>query len=83
MLVLTRKVNEVILIDDNIEIKVVSIEGNHVRIGINAPKDKTIHRKEIYERIKEENKTAVKSKIHLNDALSAIRKVIPPKNKGE
>ncbi len=82
MLVLTRKVNEEILLNDNIEIKIVSIDGNHVRIGINAPKDVTIHRKEVYEKIKEENKTAASSaKSNLSDALTKIRKVIPNKKK--
>jgi carbon storage regulator len=74
MLVLTRKVNEVILVNDNIEIKVVSIEGNHVRLGVNAPKDVTIHRKEIYDRIKEENKSAIKStKTDIGEALKKLR----------
>lgn len=82
MLVLTRKVNEEILINDNIEIKIVSIEGNHVRIGINAPKSVSIHRKEVYEKIKEENQSAAKSaKSNLNEALTQIRKVIPNKKK--
>ncbi len=48
MLVLTRKKNESIVIGDNIEITVVDIQGDQVRIGINAPKNVSIHRKEIY-----------------------------------
>ena len=82
MLVLTRKVNEEILVNDNIVIKIVSIEGNHVRIGIEAPKSVSIHRKEVYEKIKEENLSALKSsKENLLDAVSLVRKVLPTKKK--
>ena len=82
MLVLTRKVNEEILINDNIEIKIVSIEGNHVRIGINAPKDVSIHRKEVYEKIKEENKSAaISSKTDISDAILKLKSAIPNKKK--
>ncbi len=55
MLVLTRKVNESLIVGDNIEIKVVEISGKAIKIGIDAPKDVSIYRKEIYEAIKEEN----------------------------
>ena len=50
MLVLSRKVNEVIIIDDNIHVVVVDIRGDKVRLGIDAPKEVTIHRKEVYDR---------------------------------
>ena len=56
MLVLTRKRNESIVVGDNIEITVVDIQGDQVRIGINAPKSVSIHRKEIYLEIQAENK---------------------------
>lgn len=55
MLVLTRKCNEDIIIGDNIVVKVVDIRGDKVRLGIEAPKDVTVHRSEIYERIQIEN----------------------------
>ncbi len=55
MLVLSRKENESIMIDDQIEIMVVKIQGDKVRIGINAPADVPIHRAELAERIAEEN----------------------------
>lgn len=58
MLILTRKKDESIVIGDNIEIKVVSIEDGKVKLGINAPKNIEIHRKEIYEEIQRENKAA-------------------------
>jgi len=52
MLVLTRKKDESIIINDNIEIIVTEISGNRVRLGIDAPKDVVINRKEIHEEIK-------------------------------
>ena len=52
MLVLTRKVKQSLMIGDVATLKILAIKGNQVRIGIDAPKDVTIHREEIYERIK-------------------------------
>jgi len=52
MLVLSRKKNESIVINDNISIVVVEIRGDKVRLGVEAPKDVTVHRKEVYEAIK-------------------------------
>lgn len=62
MLVLTRKRNESIIINDDIEITVIDIQNDQVRIGITAPKDVSIYRKELYTQILEENKKAVESK---------------------
>ena len=59
MLVLTRKVHQSIFIGDQIEVVVLEVRGEQVRIGIRAPKDVSVHRKEIYEQILEENQTAV------------------------
>lgn len=56
MLVLSRQRDETIVIGDNIEVTVVDIRGDKVRLGINAPKEVTVHRKEVYEAIKRENK---------------------------
>ncbi len=81
MLVLTRKVNEVILVNDNIEIKLVSVDGSSVRIGINAPKDVSIHRKEVYEKIKDENKKAIDAKtVDLSSAVLKLRNSISKKD---
>ena len=54
MLVLSRKMDETIIIDNDIEIKVVDIRSERVRIGINAPPHISVHRKEIYDAIKKE-----------------------------
>ena len=61
MLVISRKLNEKIKIGENIEIYIISIDKNQVKIGIEAPKEVTILRGELIESIKEENKKAVKS----------------------
>ncbi len=69
MLVLGRKKGESIVIDDNIEITVTAIEGESVKIGISAPKHITIHRKEVYLEIQEENRQASASDWSLDDLL--------------
>ena len=52
MLILTRKIGESLIIGDDIEITVLSVRGNQVKLGVNAPKEIAVHRQEIYERIK-------------------------------
>ena len=54
MLILTRRVGETIMVGDEVTVNVLSIRGNQVRIGINAPREIEVHREEIYERIKAE-----------------------------
>lgn len=63
MLVLSRKKNESIMIGDTIEVKIVSIEGDTVRLGIEAPREVEVYRKEIYEAIKVENQLATQNKV--------------------
>ena len=55
MLILTRKRNERIMIGDSIEVVIVDIRGEQVQLGINAPKDIPVHRREVYEAIVREN----------------------------
>lgn len=59
MLALARKVNESIIINDNVEVTVLEIKGDQVKIGISAPKSVPIYRKELYVQIQEANKEAV------------------------
>lgn len=58
MLVLTRKKDQTIIINDNVEITVLDIQGDQVRIGINAPRSVSIHRKEVFLEIQQENRQA-------------------------
>jgi carbon storage regulator len=62
MLVLSRQRDEVIKIGDDIEITVVDIRGDKVRLGITAPKEVQVHRKEVYEAIRRENRAAAQVK---------------------
>lgn len=54
MLILTRRVGETLMIGDEVTVTVLGVKGNQVRIGVNAPKSVSVHREEIYERIRQE-----------------------------
>lgn len=74
MLILSRKKDESIIIDGNIEIKIVEIEDGKVKIGIEAPKDIDIMRKELYKRIQEENEAAVNNNTNLEEMKRLFKK---------
>ena len=71
MLVLTRKKDQSIIINENVEITILEVQGDQVKIGIDAPREITIHRKEVFMQIAEENKKAAEINIgvNLNDIL--------------
>lgn len=73
MLVLSRKFNENIVIGDDIVIKVVRLEGDVVKLGIQAPASVSVHRQEVYDEIQRNNQAAVLAK-----GRSAVPKVTPP-----
>ncbi len=78
MLVLTRKRNQSIVVNDNIELTIIDIQGDQVRVGINAPKDVKVFRKEVYIEMTEENQRA--SNVQM-DALNVLKKAIKSQKK--
>ena len=65
MLVLSRKKDESIMINDNIEVKILAIDGDQIKLGIIAPKSIKIHRHEVYEQIQAQNEEALNVNINL------------------
>ncbi len=72
MLILTRKSGEGIRIGEDIRIVIVEVKGNHVRIGIEAPKDMQVHRDEVYEKIRQEN---INASVSVTDNLQRLLKL--------
>lgn len=73
MLALTRKKDEAIIIDGNIEIRILDIQDGKVRLGVSAPKDVSIHREEVYVEIEKSNQTAVNAN---QESLKDLSKLI-------
>ncbi len=73
MLILSRKKSESIVIDGQIEIQIIDIGDGRVRVGIDAPKRMEIHRKEVYEKINEENEMASRSKASIKSLESFVK----------
>lgn len=62
MLILTRRVGETLMVGDDVTVTVLGVKGNQVRIGVNAPKDVSVHREEIYQRIQNEKNSGNEKK---------------------
>jgi carbon storage regulator len=74
MLILTRKLGESIIIGKNVQLSVVEINKNNIKLGINAPKDITIYREEVFKKIKDENEMSSTSGIiDLTDISNNIK----------
>jgi carbon storage regulator len=73
MLVLSRKVNENIVIDGRIVVKVVRTEGNYVKLGIEAPADVPVHRQEIYDEIQKSNQAALTTEKPASSGLPSLK----------
>lgn len=75
MLVITRKMDESVIIDGHIEVVVIGISKDGVRLGINAPKDIQVHRREVFEAIAQANRAAAtkEPQEHIQDAAALIR----------
>ncbi len=71
MLALSRKKSEALIINNNIEITVLEIKGEQVKLGINAPKEVPIYRKEVYVQIQDSNKDAINA-----DGLEALQNLL-------
>lgn len=72
MLALSRKKDEAIIINNNIEIKIIEIKGDQVKIGITAPKSVPVYRKEVYVQIQEANKASAEETISAMEALKNL-----------
>ncbi|MEW6723407.1 MAG: carbon storage regulator CsrA [Bacillota bacterium] len=74
MLVLSRKSKQSIVIGDNIEVQILDIRGDTVRLGIIAPPEVPVHRREVYEEIREENRRAARTPTEARRILEEVRK---------
>jgi len=74
MLILNRKLNDSIQIGDDIEVKIIGVEGDQVKVGIEAPKSVDVFRKEIYLKIQEENQEASNTTNELINLLKSTEK---------
>ena len=73
MLVLTRKPDQSIMVGNEIEITVLEVRGEQVRLGIRAPRTVTVHRKEVYEQIRDENQVAITLSVQDLPSLGDLR----------
>ena len=70
MLALSRKKNEALIINNNVEVTILEVKGDQVKVGIEAPREIPVYRKEVYLQIQEANKQALET-----DSLEALKKI--------
>jgi len=84
MLILTRRLGETLIIGDDVNVTVLGVKGNQVRLGVNAPRDIEVHREEIYLKIKQERKQQIfneaKKSLGSNSLLKSLAKKLSPAN---
>lgn len=79
MLLITRRTGESIIINGNIEVKIVDVRGGRVKLGFEYPEGNTVYRQELFQKIQEENEAAAKGSLeHLSDALKHIKPKTTP-----
>jgi carbon storage regulator len=81
MLILTRKIGEVVTIGDDIKIQVVDVKGRQVRLGIQAPSEWSVHREEVFTRIQEQNLVSVTTRT--TDLETAAKFLVNRKPEGQ
>lgn len=74
MLVLTRKLNESIMVGDDVKITIVDVKGDQVKLGITAPRQVAVHREEVYREIRKENQLAADSRPNLENLEKMLKK---------
>lgn len=74
MLVLTRKLNESIMVGDDVKITIVDVKGDQVKLGITAPREIAVHREEVYREIQKENQLAALAKPNLESLEKMLKK---------
>lgn len=72
MLILTRRVGEAVVINEEVTVTILGVKGNQVRIGVNAPKSVSVHREEIFERIKNERESSAQSRAADTNLATAV-----------
>jgi carbon storage regulator len=77
MLILTRKKGQSIIINNNIEIVITAVDGDQVKVGINAPQEVSVLRKEVYQAVQDSNKEAMQTNVD----LEILKKMLFPEKK--